>query len=135
MSVSSPTARVLPAVLARLAVPAGVGAAVAYVGAVDPGEAGHYPPCPLLSRTGLLCPGCGGLRAVHALAHGDVVGALAANAAVVAAGAVVAAVWVVWCVRPRIPPSVPMPLVRVAGVLVLVFSVVRNLPFGASLAP
>ncbi|MGW5120324.1 DUF2752 domain-containing protein, partial [Streptomyces noursei] len=50
--------------LRRLAAPVGtlaaVTAAFAWVGAVDPNEPGHYPVCPLLHLTGLLCPACGG---------------------------------------------------------------------------
>src|SRR5665811_2423624 len=96
-------ARSAPAVLTggRRAVllPLGVAAATlvctGYVAAVDPNVAGHYPTCPFLAITGLYCPGCGALRAVHALAHGDLVTALARNPfAVVALGYVVVA-WAV----------------------------------------
>ncbi|OQD54677.1 hypothetical protein BM536_022460 [Streptomyces phaeoluteigriseus] len=130
-------------VLARLAVPAGVLAAVvgafAYVAAVDPNEPGHYPVCPLLRVTGLHCPGCGGLRSAHAFAHGDLVTALHANAMAVAAYAVFAVLWTVWVVRVargrpvRIEPG-PVPLWTL-GVLLLVFTVVRNLPYGGWLLP
>lgn len=118
---------------------AGVAAAFAYVGAVDPNEPGHYPVCPLLRLTGIFCPGCGGLRSAHAFAHGDLTAALGANAvAVVGYGvfAVVMALWLIRAVR-----GVPM---RIAvapvwwwslGAVLLVFSVVRNLPFGSALAP
>lgn len=118
---------------------AGVAAAFAYVGAVDPNEPGHYPVCPLLRLTGILCPGCGGLRSAHAFAHGDLAAAFGANAvAVVGYGvfAVVMALWLIRAVR-----GVPM---RIAvapvwwwslGAVLLVFSVVRNLPFGSALAP
>lgn len=135
MSVSSPAASVAVAVSARVAALGAAGAAAAYVGAVDPNEPGHYPACPLLRYTGVLCPGCGGLRAVHALVHGDVVAAVAANAAVVAAAVLLAAGWVLWCVRPGRALSVPPGWVRAGGVVLLVFSVLRNLPCGTALAP
>ncbi len=45
----------------------------------DPNDAGSYPTCPFLSITGFDCPGCGTLRAVHALLHGDVAGAIGFN--------------------------------------------------------
>jgi hypothetical protein len=71
----------------RLRAPLVVGAsalvASVYVGLVDPNVAGHYPLCPTKAFTGLDCPGCGGLRAVHSLLHGDVTGALDHNAFVV----------------------------------------------------
>ncbi|GGV67697.1 DUF2752 domain-containing protein [Streptomyces griseoloalbus] len=128
---------------ARLAVPAGVLAAVAgafaYVGTVDPNEAGHYPVCPLLRLTGLYCPGCGGLRSAHAVVHGDLLAALQANAPAVLGYVGFAALWTVWVVRAvrgrplRIDP--PPVLLWSLGALLLVFTVVRNLPFGGWLHP
>ncbi len=38
--------------------------------AFNPSEARFYPRCFLKSFTGLDCPGCGGLRAMHQLLHG-----------------------------------------------------------------
>ncbi|MEU6983621.1 DUF2752 domain-containing protein [Streptomyces sp. NPDC046324] len=125
--------------LAPVGTLAGVAAAFAYVGAVDPNEPGHYPVCPLLRFTGLYCPGCGGLRSAHAVVHGDLAAAFGANAlAVVGYGlfALVMALWLIRAVR-----AVPM---RVAvtpawawaiGALLALFSLVRNLPFGSALAP
>ncbi|MFG2431296.1 DUF2752 domain-containing protein [Streptomyces sp. NPDC048590] len=132
-----------PSRLRRLAVPAGVMAAVAgafgYVATVDPNEAGHYPVCPMLRFTGLLCPGCGGLRSAHAFAHGDLVTALGANAPAVAGYLVFAAVWVVWTVRAARGRPMRIALAPAhwwaIGSVLLVFSVVRNLPFGSWLAP
>ncbi|CAM5248650.1 DUF2752 domain-containing protein [Streptomyces fumanus] len=132
-----------PGRAARLAVPAGVLAAVAaafaYVGAVDPNEPGHYPACPLLSLTGLYCPGCGGLRSAHAVVHGDLPAALQANALAVAAYLGFAALWAVWVVRAargRPPRPGPGPVhLWSLGALLLVFTVVRNLPFGGWLHP
>ncbi|MFI6929055.1 DUF2752 domain-containing protein [Streptomyces sp. NPDC050287] len=130
-------------VVGRLAVPAGILAAVAgafaYVGVVDPNQPGHYPVCPLLRYTGLYCPGCGGLRSAHAFIHGDLLTALHANAAAVVGYLGFAVVWTVWVVnavrgRPwRIDPAPS--LVRTLVALLLVFTVVRNLPFGGWLHP
>ncbi|MFI8188002.1 DUF2752 domain-containing protein [Streptomyces sp. NPDC085946] len=127
----------------RLALPAGVLAAVAgafaYVGAVDPNEPGHYPVCPLLRLTGLYCPGCGGLRSAHAVAHGDLLTALRDNAAAVVGCLGFAVLWTVWVVhvvrgRPlRVEPSSAH--LWTVGALLLVFTVVRNLPFGGWLRP
>lgn len=66
-----------------LAAAGGLLAATTYIGLVDPNAPGHYPLCPTKYLTGLDCPGCGGLRCVHSLAHGDLVGALDHNAFVV----------------------------------------------------
>ncbi|WAU80227.1 DUF2752 domain-containing protein [Streptomyces sp. Qhu-G9] len=127
----------------RLVVPGGILAAVvgafAYVGTVDPNEPGHYPACPLLQYTGLYCPGCGGLRSAYAVVHGDLGTALGANAVAVLGYAVFAALWTVWVVRSvrgrptRVDPGPS--LLWALGALLLVFTVVRNLPFGGWLHP
>ncbi len=44
----------------------------------------HVPACPIRSSTGFLCPSCGLTHAVIALMHGDLYGALQANAIVFA---------------------------------------------------
>lgn len=143
-------------------------AGLAAVRAVGPDVPGRYPPCPVPAYTGLACPGCGGLRAAHALAHGDVTAALGANALAVAAAAVLAVALLGWMgaalrpgpprptsgagLRPAgggalLPPGrtpkrtprrrpVPPPRPGVAlFALVAAFTLVRNLPFGAALAP
>jgi hypothetical protein len=45
-----------------------------------PAEYSFYPPCPIYLTTHWLCPGCGSTRALHALLHLDVPGALHYNA-------------------------------------------------------
>ncbi|MFB8243920.1 DUF2752 domain-containing protein [Streptomyces sp. NPDC055952] len=142
-AVNTDRRRVTTGLPGRLAVPAGVLAAVAaafaYVGAVDPHDPGHYPACPLLRYTGLYCPGCGGLRSAHAFIHGDLTAALQDNALAVAGYLAFAVLWTVWVVhavrgRPlRIDP--PAGLMWGLGALLLVFTVVRNLPFGDWLHP
>ncbi|WP_406149936.1 DUF2752 domain-containing protein [Streptomyces sp. NBC_01012] len=129
--------------LRRLATPVGAMAAVVgafgYVATVDPNEPGHYPVCPMLRFTGLLCPGCGGLRSAHAFAHGDLATALGANAVAVIGYAVFAAVWLLWMVRASRGRSLRIALAPGClwgiGAVLLVFSVVRNLPVGSALAP
>ncbi len=140
---NAPSPYAVPGRAARLAVPVGLLAAVAgafaYVAAVAPNEPGHYPVCPLLHLTGLYCPGCGGLRSAHAVAHGDLLTALQANAPAVLGYAAFALLWTVWVVRTargrpfRLDP--PPALVWSAGALLLVFTVVRNTPFGGWLHP
>ena len=129
--------------LRRLVVPVGVlcsvAAAFAYVGTVDPNEPGHYPACPLLKLTGVFCPGCGGLRSAHAFIHGDLVTALGANALAVVGYGVFAVVWTLWAVRAARgrPLRIDLPTAQLYGIgaLIAVFTVVRNLPFGAWLHP
>ena len=123
--------------------PAGVAAAavagVVTVALVDPDVAGTYPPCPFLALTGLWCPGCGTLRAVHAIAHGDVVAAVDLNVLTVALLPVLVVAWIGWLAfrlgrRPHIPRVPPWASTTIA-VAVPAFWVLRNLPFAAALAP
>ncbi|MFI7298764.1 DUF2752 domain-containing protein [Streptomyces sp. NPDC050121] len=141
--VNADSQRVTSTTAARLAVPAGilavVVAAFAYVATVDPNEPGHYPACPLLRYTGLYCPGCGGLRSAHAFAHGDFQAALQDNAPAVAAYLGFAVLWTVWVTRAARgrPLRVDLTPVRLwaLGATLLIFTVVRNLPFGGWLHP
>ncbi|MFG2499464.1 DUF2752 domain-containing protein [Streptomyces sp. NPDC048441] len=129
--------------LRRLVVPVSVlgsvVAAFAYVGSVDPNEPGHYPACPLLRLTGIFCPGCGGLRSAHAFIHGDIAAALGANALAVVGYGVFAVVWTLWAVRAargqRLRIELGSAQLYAVGALIAVFTLVRNLPFGAWLHP
>ncbi|MBB5118490.1 membrane protein [Streptomyces eurocidicus] len=136
----APARAVARRLTAPLGVAAGIAVAAGYVAAVDPGRPGHYPACPLLRYTGLYCPGCGGLRGLHALCHGDLAAAVGANALAVAGYAAFALLWAVWTVRVlRGAGGIPV-FPRAAqwwalGGLVLAFTVVRNLPCGSALVP
>ncbi|WP_042367060.1 DUF2752 domain-containing protein [Streptacidiphilus neutrinimicus] len=115
-------------------------AATAYVGAVDPNRPGHYPGCPFLALTGWWCPGCGGLRAVHALTRGELRVALHDNVLVVALCGFTVSFWALWALRslrgrPRPALRLSRPWLLSAALLVLAFTLVRNLPTGAFLAP
>jgi hypothetical protein len=50
----------------------------------DPATSGVFPPCPLRYLTGWYCPGCGSLRAIHQLLHGNLRTAWAMNPLTVA---------------------------------------------------
>lgn len=129
--------------LARLAGPAGVlaaaAAAFAVVALVDPNQPGHYPTCPFLALTGHFCPGCGSLRAMHALTNGDLAGAVGLNVLAVASLPVLAVIWLRWVRRGWTGTSrghpAPAVLIWALAVGALLFALVRNLPFGAALAP
>src|SRR5689334_21367774 len=118
---------------------AGVAAAWTYVAAVNPNHPGHYPVCPFLYLTGWYCPFCGGLRRAYAVAHGQFGAALRDNAPAVAGYGIAAVLWVVWLVRAarghQFAPWPSRTVVWGIGVLLFVFTVVRNLPFGSFLAP
>ncbi|GAA1942180.1 DUF2752 domain-containing protein [Nocardioides marmoribigeumensis] len=107
----------------------------------DPHQQGSYGFCPWLALTGTYCPGCGGLRAVNDLTHLRVADAASSNLLFVSAVPLLAAAWLRslhqrWrgALRPW-PPARLHALSVVAGVLVVAFWVVRNLPFAGWLTP
>lgn len=125
--------------LLPLAVGAGAVAAAATVALVDPNEAGHYPTCPFLMLTGLQCPGCGTLRAVHALTRGDLVTAVDLNVLTVMLIPLLVWGWFGWLRhrlgrRPTLPAISPAAGYAIA-VVVPLFWVARNLPWFSVLAP
>ncbi|MFD0905563.1 DUF2752 domain-containing protein [Actinomadura sediminis] len=131
------------AAVRRLLAPLGVmvltAGVVGYVAAVDPNEQGHYPTCPFLALSGYQCPGCGALRTVHAVAHGQLGEAVALNVFTVAMLPVLLFFWVRWAVarardRPTRTKAADPRLIWAFFAVVIVFWVVRNLPFGAALA-
>ncbi|MFB4197359.1 DUF2752 domain-containing protein, partial [Streptomyces carpaticus] len=131
---TAPAARRLRRAAAPLAALATAGAAWAVVAAVDPGAPNApYPPSPLPAHTGGDCPGCGGLRAAHAHAHGLPGPALAANALVVLAALALGTALLYWLVaelrgRPVDPPAVPAACRWALAAAVAAFTVLRNLP-------
>ncbi len=122
-----------------LATAASAAAGVAYLGAVDPNQPGHYPTCPFLWLTGLYCPGCGALRTVHALAHGDLRAAFGLNVLAVAGFVLLGVIWLRWTIREwrGVPRTTVAPAwsVRLMAGVTVAFWVLRNLPVGAALAP
>lgn len=120
-----------------------VALAIAACGAIlhffNPSQYGFYPVCHFYLTTGLTCTGCGSLRAMHQLLNGNFVEALRLNALFVislSAGACVAA-RLAWASLRRQPAKLTL---RTSWcwmflAVALVFTVVRNLPAFAWLAP
>jgi hypothetical protein len=114
-------------------------AGVTLLAVVDPNQPGHYPTCPFLALTGLYCPGCGSLRAIHDLAHGDLAGAMARNPLTIFALAGLLVAYAAWARRlwrgdPRRWVAPPWLIYAMFGVIV-VFGVLRNLPGWTWLSP
>lgn len=126
--------------LSVLAVSASAVAAGIFLATVDPNQPGHYPTCPFLAITGWYCPGCGALRAMHDLLHGDLHGALARNPLAVLAVPYLVGAWWAWALRmtgrrtPRSTSLPPWTMWLILG-LVVAFGVVRNLPGWTWLSP
>jgi hypothetical protein len=90
----------------------------------DPAVDGPAPPCPFLWLTGLLCAGCGVLRAIHALLHGDLVAAWFLNPLFVLA----LPLTLVAALASALGWRLSRPPVALMSVLMLVlFTVLRNL--------
>ncbi|MDR3107474.1 MAG: DUF2752 domain-containing protein [Bifidobacteriaceae bacterium] len=108
-------------------------AALTLLFAVDPNEPGHYPPCPLFAATGTYCPGCGTLRALHALLHFDVASAAHTNPAILVALPYLGTafgLWVSRCltgrpIRKRLAPAWAL---RVLVAAILAYWILRNVP-------
>ena len=113
--------------------------ALATTGAVllrlfDPAHSLLFPPCPLHYFTGLYCPGCGSLRAMHALLHGEFRQALGMNLLTVILlpfigyGLVSQICWHLRG-RPIVATRMPVMWIRALFVVILLFGIARNLPF------
>jgi hypothetical protein len=131
--------RGLAGLTAPVASAAAAAAAFTVVAQVDPNQPGHYPTCPFFALTGHWCPGCGTLRAMHALTQGDLTAAAGLNVLALASLPVLGLIWLRWARRswtgaPRARPA-PAALIATLAIGALLFGLIRNLPFGAALAP
>ena len=136
----SPAARTRPQrVVAPVATIAGLAAATAALHLRDPHASGSWGYCPI-SLLGIYCPGCGGLRAVNDLTHGDLIGAASSNALLLLTmplAVFLLARWTIdaWRGRQRgLPALTSWQVLSVGIALTTVFTVARNLP-GSWLAP
>jgi hypothetical protein len=117
-----------------------LGAATLALHLRDPHQSGSWGYCPI-AMLGLSCPGCGGLRAVNDLTRGDLAAAASSNLLVVVLMPFAVAGLALWGVRrwrgDERPPRrwVTPASVWVAVAVLVTFSVLRNLPAGAWLAP
>lgn len=101
----------------------------------DPHVQGSWGACPVLTVTGGLCPGCGSLRALNDLARGDVPAAVASNALLVLVGLPLLLHSAIRWVRRREQPTYPRWAYVASVVLLLAFTLARNLSAGSALAP
>ncbi len=142
---SEPTAqRPAPTRWRAIAVPAAVaGAGVLAVVAVhlrDPHVEGSWGICPVYALTGVYCPGCGGMRAVHNLTEGQVLDSLHSNLIALPL-LMLFAVWVgdwairAWRGKPMRHFGInALTMWSIFGFLA-VFTVLRNTPWGSWLTP
>jgi hypothetical protein len=107
---------------------------VFFVSYFNPVTAGFFPVCPFYATTGLHCPGCGMTRAFHAFFHGDILGALHYNALLPIFFLVFVyfgvSMFLVLARGRRLSFNIFRPILLSAFlVLMLIFAVVRNLPY------
>lgn len=108
-------------------------AALTLLRAGNPGTSGLFPPCPFLWLTGWYCPGCGSLRALHQLLHGNLVAAFAFNPFAALSFPFLAYAGVsraLFLLQGRHLPRLFLPgwFIWGLGVAVVIFAVLRNLP-------
>lgn len=129
----SPRRPALPPRLVSSAVMAVLAAGFAWTYCAGPTPPAWYPPCPLRTMTGLLCPGCGSARVWHDLAHGNLSAACGHNILIVcllpiAAGWGAVALW--RGLRHNLaPPAVPARAAIVLLAAIIMFTIARNLPW------
>jgi Protein of unknown function (DUF2752) len=103
---------------------------------IDPADGGTYPVCLFHQFTGLHCPGCGSLRAMHQLLHGHLAAALAMNPLAVCTLPLLIAAGL-WNFLPmRFRPARSLPHRRLLPfhwmwlvvIVVIAFGILRNVP-------
>jgi hypothetical protein len=99
----------------------------------NPATSGLFPPCPFFWLTGWYCPGCGSLRALHQLLHGNVPAAFAFNPFAMLASPYLAysgASWAAHLLRGRHLPRIflPAPMIWALCFAIILFGILRNLP-------
>jgi hypothetical protein len=105
-----------------------------------PTAGGWYPPCIFNVSTGLYCPGCGGTRALHLLANGNVLEALRQNALLFLL--LPFALWYMGSLalfaaagKWKQPLFSHRAVTIVLAILVIGYGVLRNIPYFGFLAP
>lgn len=93
---------------------------------VDPSRVRLYPGCPFYAISGLYCPSCGGIRALHALVHGQLAEAARCNGFLLLSIPVLTGAFYVW--RKNCHRSVFLLLMAFWCVALILFWVGRNLP-------
>lgn len=112
---------------------AAAGAALVMLYFFAPTDYPFYPRCFLHSVTGLSCPGCGSLRAVHHLLHGEVAAAFRLNPLLLLSLPIVACALLAQVVRFRTGRILFASFQRPVWIwlllgIILAFGILRNVP-------
>lgn len=100
----------------------------------NPAGSQLYPPSPFRALTGLYCPGCGSLRALHQLLHGHLLAALDLNPLMVLAAPYLIYSFISYTSPVILGQKIPQVYVKTSWIwlflkVVLVYWVLRNIPF------
>ena len=114
-------------ILAAIALP------VLFLYYIDPGQSSLLPPCLFHTITGLHCPGCGALRALHQLVHGHPAAALALNPLAVMAIPFLAYAFIRHGLRafglmPQARANAPAYWIWLLPAAIIAFWIARNIP-------
>jgi len=104
--------------------------------AFDPARHSFYPFCVFHRTTGMLCPGCGGLRSMHQLLHGHFAAAFRFNALFIASLPFLGWYGVLWLKARLAKRPAPRPHFAwtvLALTLVVLFGILRNFPFASQI--
>jgi hypothetical protein len=98
---------------------------------LDPVQSGIFPPCPFRFLTGLKCPGCGTLRGLHQLLHGNPMASWRLNPLMVImlpflGYALISYTWRVFRGKPLSNITLPAFWTWLLLAVILVYWVVRN---------
>jgi hypothetical protein len=108
-----------------------LGAAALYF--FNPAVSAFYPPCPFNALTDRYCPGCGTLRGLNLLLHGDPVGAFGSNPLMMLAlpfvvVALALRAWAVLAGKPYRSHRVPARWIWGLLAVIMLYWVLRNIP-------
>jgi hypothetical protein len=100
---------------------------------LDPATSSWFPPCPFHAWTGLYCPGCGTLRGLHQLLHGNLPAAFGLNPLMLLCLPFIAYGLLSELLQSisgrRLPARfVPGPCIWLLLAVILLFCVLRNVP-------
>jgi hypothetical protein len=114
----------------KLAVVIGASAALlCFLLFLDPAKSNFYPPCPFHAITGLYCPGCGSLRAIHQLLYGNPVAAFWLNPLMILSLPFLVGALIYNAVKPSAPGAyIPAFWIWAILLIIVLFWVLRNIP-------
>jgi hypothetical protein len=100
---------------------------------IDPASSSFYPPCLFHAFTKLHCPGCGSLRAIHQLLHGNIAAAFCLNPLTVSLNPFFGYAFLSYVVRMingNGLPTIFIPAIWIWAFLgfVILFAFLRNIP-------